>query len=195
MPGLVKIGITQTSIEQRLRELDQTNLPLPFECFYAAVVSDCRRVEKALHEAFDDQRVRRSREFFRLSPEKPRAIVRLLAVREVTPGGDIVESADDQRALNQERRRRSRFNFSSVGTASGSELQSVFDEDIRCTVAGPTSVRFRDETTSLSAAALMVAHEKGFQWVSIAGPAYWKYEGKTLEEIREETESNAETNE
>lgn len=185
MPGLVKIGFTKTSIEQRLRELDQSSVPLPFECFYAAVVEDCRKVERALHEAFDDHRVRKSREFFRLSPEKPRAIMRLLQRSEVTPGADVVETADDQRALDEERQRRSRFDFSHVGIPAGAELTSVFDEKVTCLVVSPSKVSFRGETTSLSRSALLVAHENGFKWKAVQGPAYWKYQGRTLDEHRQ----------
>jgi len=39
MPGYVKIGMT-TNLEQRIRSLDNTSTPLPFECFYAATVAD-----------------------------------------------------------------------------------------------------------------------------------------------------------
>jgi hypothetical protein len=191
MPGLVKIGFT-TELEQRLRSLDTTGLPLPFECFYAAEVSDCRRIEKALHEAFDDHRVRKSREFFRLSPEKPRAIIRLLAIKEVTPGADIVETADDQRALNEERARRSGFRFDMVGIKPGSVLTSVFDEAVSAIVLDNRYVDFRGERTSLSTSAKIVAHENGLMWSSVRGPAYWKYEGKPLSEWQEAAESEAE---
>jgi hypothetical protein len=79
MLGLLKLGITSAgSIEDRMRTLDNTSVPMPFECFYAAEVADPSRVERAIHEAFDDHRVRPSREFFRLSPDKPKAIIELL---------------------------------------------------------------------------------------------------------------------
>ncbi|MCW8946525.1 MAG: GIY-YIG nuclease family protein, partial [Sedimenticola sp.] len=39
MPGYVKVGRTD-DLEQRMRSLDNTSLPLPFECFYAAKVND-----------------------------------------------------------------------------------------------------------------------------------------------------------
>jgi hypothetical protein len=38
MEGIVKIGRTTTSVEQRIRELDNTSMPLPFQCFYAGEV-------------------------------------------------------------------------------------------------------------------------------------------------------------
>ena len=52
MPGLVKIGITENNVEDRIRGLDNTSVPVPFECFYAAQVAEPAKVERALHEAF-----------------------------------------------------------------------------------------------------------------------------------------------
>ena len=42
MPDLVKIGITQ-DIEQRIRSLDNTSVPLPFVCFVAVEVTTLTR--------------------------------------------------------------------------------------------------------------------------------------------------------
>ncbi len=190
MPGLVKLGMTDAaSVEDRMRDLDNTSLPLPFECFYAAEVADPRRVEKALHEAFDDNRIRPSREFFRISPDKPKAIIQLLELRNVTPGHDVLTEPGDQTALNEERRRRSSFRFSLVGLMPGAQLDSVFDENIHCTVKDDRLVEFRGEEQSLSGAALIVSREKGYNWPTIAGPQYWKYNGKTLSEMRDESGS------
>jgi hypothetical protein len=185
MPGLVKIGITASNVEDRIRSLDNTSIPLSFECFYAAEVTDANRVERAIHEAFGDHRIRKSREFFRISPDKPKAIIELLCVRNVTPGQDVVAEADDQVALNEERKRRSVFRFSLVGIRPDDELPSVFDETITCTVKNDRWVNFRGEEQSLSSSVLIVAHEKGYQWPAIAGPSYWKFGGKTLAELRD----------
>ncbi len=43
--GWVKIGRTSTSVEQRIKELDNTSPPLPFQCFYAAEVTNATIVE------------------------------------------------------------------------------------------------------------------------------------------------------
>ena len=186
MPGLIKIGKTQGAVEDRLRSLDTTAVPLPFECFYAAEVERPDDVERALHEAFEDHRIRRNREFFRISPDKPRVILELLQKRNVTPGHDVVTEPDDQRALDDERQRRSAFRFGMVKIMPGTELQSVLDESVACTVMDDRSVRFRNEEHSLSSSALIVAREKGYQWKTIAGPQYWKHEGRTLAELRTE---------
>ncbi|TCK31050.1 T5orf172 domain-containing protein [Ancylobacter aquaticus] len=190
MPGLIKIGRTADTIENRMRQLDTTGLPLPFECFYAAEVQTPDRVERALHEAFDDHRVRRNREFFSLSPDKAKAIIKLLELREVTPGADVITEIGDQEALNQARRRRSHFRFSMLNISPGSELVSVFDDNITASVKDDRWIIFRGEEDSLSNSALTIAHEKGRMWPSVAGPSYWKYEGKTLEQLRQASVSS-----
>ena len=69
MPNYVKVGST-ANLEQRIRDLDTTGVPLPFECFYAAHVKDARFVERQLHDAFMNHRVRKNREFFEIAPER-----------------------------------------------------------------------------------------------------------------------------
>jgi hypothetical protein len=187
MPGMIKIGKTSgESVEGRMRTLDSTGVPLPFECFYAAEVSDAARVERAMHEAFEDHRVRRNREFFRLSPDKPKAVIKLLEIRDVTPKSDVVSEPGDQEALDQARKRRSNFRFGMVGLKPGTELTSVFDDTITCVVKDDRWVMFRGQEESLSSSALTIAREKGYNWSAVAGPEYWKYEGRTLSEMREE---------
>jgi hypothetical protein len=95
-------------------------------------------------------------------PDKPKAIVELLALRDVTPVHDVVTEPGDQTALNEERSRRSHFHFGLVGLKSGTELRSVFDQRIRCTVTDDRHIEFCGEEQSLSGAALIVANEKGF---------------------------------
>ena len=45
MPDTIKIGITD-NLERRMRELDNTSTPLPFECYYAVEVQDAKAIEK-----------------------------------------------------------------------------------------------------------------------------------------------------
>lgn len=55
MPGLVKIGMTtRESINTQMKELYSTGISVPFDCVYACEVrvSDCAKIEKALHKAF-----------------------------------------------------------------------------------------------------------------------------------------------
>jgi hypothetical protein len=186
MPNLVKIGITNGGVADRIKSLDNTCLPLPFECFYAAEVSDAAKVEKAIHEAFGDHRVRKNREFFKISPDKPKAIIELLCLKNVTPGVELLTEPDDKEALDQAKKRRSQFRFSLVKLNPGTVLESVFDESITSVVKDDRLVEFRGEERSLSSSALEIAHEKGLGWSAIAGPDYWKYDGRTLSELRED---------
>ena len=76
MPGLVKIGMTtQEDIDKRMKELYTTGVPVPFECKFACKVkkSDCLKIEKALHKAFDPQRINQNREFFRINVDQAQA--------------------------------------------------------------------------------------------------------------------------
>ncbi|MGH1353052.1 MAG: GIY-YIG nuclease family protein [Methyloligellaceae bacterium] len=70
IPNMVKIG--KCGIDQlkaRMRNLSGTNVPFPFECSYAFVVDDETYVEEWLHEIYQDSRVNKAREFFRVTPD------------------------------------------------------------------------------------------------------------------------------
>jgi hypothetical protein len=196
MPGLVKIGCTERTIEDRLRELTASpGVPLPFECFLAVEVADPWPLERALHQAFGDSRINGRREFFEIAPDRPAAILKLFqdqvsSTRNVTPTGDVVDSPEEQTALDRERRRRSNFRFSQVGLKKGAILHSAFDPNQTCEVFDDRNVVFRGEVDSLSNSALTIAHETGRNWAAVQGPQFWTYEGKSLSEMREELEPN-----
>ena len=189
MPGYTKVGKTTSSIEQRIRELDTTGVPLPFECFYAARVADIDFVERQLHEAFGDHRVRPRREFFSVPPERVQSALILAALEDVTPKNDVVEDADDQAALNRARRVRSNFNFKMVDIAPGAELTFAKDPTTTAIVVDHKRIEFEGERTSLSQSALTIARRLGYQSSAVSGPAYWEYEGETLDERRRRMES------
>jgi hypothetical protein len=184
MPGYVKIGRTK-NLEQRIRSLDTTSVPIPFECFYACTVNDANFVERQLHDAFFDQRVRSNREFFEVSPERVVSALRLAEIENVTPKQDYVESAEDQQALNQARNRRAVFNFKMVGIPVGAELTYVNNENIRAKVVDKRLIEFDGEITSPSASAQKLL---GYPY-QVQGTIYWMYEGETLDERRRRLES------
>lgn len=184
MPGYVKVGMTTSSVEQRMKELDSTGVPLPFECFYAARVADCKRAERLLHDAFGDHRVRERREFFQISPERIASALKLAALEDVTPKDDVTESKDDEVALNRARGQRSRFSFKIVDIPPGAVLTHVKDFSVTCTVIDNTRVHYQGADMSLSKAALAAVHSMGYTWKAVSGPEYWEYEGQTLDELR-----------
>ncbi|HEX5517973.1 MAG TPA: GIY-YIG nuclease family protein, partial [Pseudolabrys sp.] len=120
MPGLVKIGSTIDDLATRVRALFGTGVPLPFEIFYACEVKDCRFVEKQMHDAFGDHRISKSREFFRIAPERVKAALLIGAIREVRLGDEIFQNLPDTQAQGvsevkaevEAAKRRSRFRLS-----------------------------------------------------------------------------------
>lgn len=183
MPGLVKIGFTTTSVEQRIRELDGTGIPLSFECFYAAVVREGKWVEKKIHDLFRDVRVRFNREFFRVDPERVRTAISLAAVEDVTPQVDLALSKEDVQAL-EEHERRQPFRFSIAKVPANSILRFTRDENKTCRVINDKYVEFEGQTMSLSGAALCLLKEMGYRSQQVQGPLYWAYDGETLVERR-----------
>ncbi|HRK61754.1 MAG TPA: GIY-YIG nuclease family protein [Candidatus Omnitrophota bacterium] len=183
MPGYVKIGKT-SNLEQRIRQLDTTSVPLPFECFYACTVKDSCFVEKQLHDAFLEQRVRSSREFFEISPERVVSALKLAELENITPKKDFVESPEDQKALNQARTRRSVFSFKMVDINPGEELSFANDENLKAKVVDNRYIDFYGEVTSLSGAAQKILKTE----YPLQGPIYWLYQGETLDERRKRLE-------
>lgn len=188
MPGLIKIGLTNSTVEQRMITLDNTSIPLPFECYYAARVSDSAKIERALHVGLGDHRIRNSREFFRMEPYRAKAILELLAIEDVTPGNSVFAEPEDQEALTRAVEARPPFKFSLAKIPVGAVLNFAKDETITAEVIDDKRIKFRDRDMSLSGAALEIVSELGYSWKQIAGPQWWLYEGMTLSELRNQQE-------
>lgn len=88
MPGIVKIGMTDSAeVQRRMDALYTTGVPLPFDCVVAWEVEgrDAVDIERALHTAFDPARINPSREFFQMEPEQVEVLLRVMPGRDVTP--------------------------------------------------------------------------------------------------------------
>ena len=78
----VKIGKTAKPVEQRVRDLDGTAVPLPFKIYATLKTCKYSEVEKAVHETIDsltDKRIRQNREFFNITPREAYNILKRLA--------------------------------------------------------------------------------------------------------------------
>ena len=186
MPDTIKVGIT-ANLDRRVRELDNTSTPLPFECYYAVEVENASTIEKKIHEGLDDKRVRQNREFFNATPEQAKAILEIAEVmggKNVTPKEDIVETPQDKQALENARKKRGRIDyFGILGIQKGTTLTFSKDESITCEVADDGKVIFRGKETSLSGSALLITNEMGYDWGQVQGAGYWCYQGKTLRDL------------
>ena len=69
MPGLLKIGKTTRSVEQRANELWQTGVPTPFKVVDECYSPNCHELERWVHEWLSEYRVSPDREFFAVEEE------------------------------------------------------------------------------------------------------------------------------
>lgn len=190
MPGLVKIGMTtRPELDTRLKELYTTGVPVPFDVEYACEVkaSDCNKIEKALHTAFDPQRVNINREFFQIKKEQAIAILELFNQKDVTTevsnemdndldAGDI---ASKQKATKH----RPPLNFSQMGIPIGSILTYNADPKITVTVISEKKVEYMGEETSLTAVTSKLLESK----YAVQPTPKWSYNGQNLSSIYDAT--------
>ena len=190
MPGLVKIGMTtQEDIDKRMRELYTTGVPVPFECQFACKVKkgDCAKIEKALHTAFEPQRINSNREFFRIQVEQAKAILELFHHVDVTTDvsneieNDLTE--EDKAASKKAQVHRPPLNFFQMGFKKGDVLQWKYDADITCSVFSERTVLFEGKEVSLSP---LTRDLKGLSYYVSPG-SFWLYNDKLLSEIYDET--------
>ena len=190
MPGLVKIGKTsRREVQQRLIELYSTGVPVPFECEYAARVSDESVVEKAFHTAFEPYRINPNREFFRIDPEQAIALLALLADEDVTPGiqqeADDVESDAVARVTIAKRSRRPNLNFEDMDVPIGAKLKFI-NSDETVEVVNSRRVKFKEDIYYLTGITnILLGKERN---AKLRRPTrYWTYNEQLLNEIYDET--------
>lgn len=104
MPGLLKIGFTTNTPEQRASELHQTGTPFPFVVEYKAHTPSPFSVEKQVHQKLKYCRVSASREFFKCdlynaveavdaccAPDRSRRFIRKSAKPEIQAKAESVK--------------------------------------------------------------------------------------------------------
>lgn len=82
--GITFISKTNLDLKLVIASLDNDSLPYPFELAYACKVNDMVLVERTLHHAFDGLRLRKDRNFFKVSISKPQSILELLALEVIS---------------------------------------------------------------------------------------------------------------
>lgn len=195
MPGLVKIGkTTQLEIEERMKQLYGTGVPVPFDCAFACQVKDATEVEKALHFAFGATRINSNREFFKIEPERVIAVLKLLKVDDITQQVEKtiesdVSAADRQSAQTLKEARRPRMNFHELNIPNGSVLVSK-DGQFQATVVDEKKVEFNGNVCSLTAATRKML-DLSDDYPLQPSP-HWTYNGKTVKEIYEDFHNSEE---
>jgi hypothetical protein len=157
MPGLVKIGkTTQLEVENRMKQLYGSGVPVPFDCAFACQVKNATEVEDALHLAFGTHRINPNREFFKIEPERVIAVLKLLKVDDITEQVEQtiesdVSAVDKQSAQTLKESPRPRMNFHQLNIPDGSILISK-DGRHQAEVIGEKKVIYNDSVCSLTAA-------------------------------------------
>lgn len=71
MPGLIKIGYTTRTAEERANELYEgiTGVPMPFEVVHKYPCEEPEKLEREIHRKLSSHRINGSREFFKYSAD------------------------------------------------------------------------------------------------------------------------------
>ena len=97
---IVKIGLTSGTVEKRMKELQTTGVPTPFEKYASIKTSKYREVESFMHHCLsllsEGCRVNDNREFFRISPEK--ALSFMLEIAELLDDAEITTCTEQARS-------------------------------------------------------------------------------------------------
>lgn len=178
MPGYIKIGFTTNAIEERLRQLDRTGIPLPFEVYYSAEVNDARKEEEWLHSIFADRRVRDNREFFKMNPELATLALKRVELNEYKTNESLTN--EQEKEVDEIKERRSRFHFQNYGISIGEELSFTRDPNIVVTVAENDKINYNGKTESLSSMAKdLLGYSRQPQ-----GTLYFRYKDEILDDMR-----------
>ena len=190
MPDYIKIGKTsRDDIKQRLAELSYpTGVPLPFECLYAAEVEDAKKVEDALHAAFDCDRPNKKREFFRTDPDRIITILKAFAKCDVSVMAqkelNSITAPEDKQAIGLAAKvnaaRGGKYSFKDAGIPLGAELIFAQDETKKCAVVADSKVEYGGEHYSLTALARKLRVASGYGNYNVPGPRCFLYEGEHL---------------
>jgi len=190
MPGIIKIGITEMeTIEERIKSLDNTSVPTPFRFYFAIETDKHKEIEKLIHNAFSEYRIRNNREFFEMAPERAVAALRISGAPEIKLDNEMIDEEGTVIEEDQSKKYRKRFSFSYVNIPIGAELTYTRDDNIKCIVASDNEVEYNNKKYSLSKLADILLTENGYNWKSVQGPLYFKYNEKTLFEMKKEIEN------
>lgn len=187
MPGYIKIGFTHGTVDERLKQLDRTSTPLPFEKYYAAEVEDAEKEERWLHGIFADRRVRDNREFFKMNPELATLALKRVEVKEVI--AESILTPEQEKEVAEVKERRSRFHFAQYGIPVGSKLTFTRDSNIVAEVVENDKIKINGKVNSLSSFAMeLLGYSRRPQ-----GTLYFEYEDEILDDRRKRMEEGEPT--
>ena len=178
MPEYIKIGFTHGDVNERIKQLDRTGTPLPFEVYYAATVENAEKEEKWLHSIFADRRARDSREFFKMNPEYATLALKRVEIKETKIEGEL--TPEQEKEVDEVKERRSRFHFAQYGIPVGSKLTYTRDSNIVAEVVEGDKIKIGNKISSLSTFAMeLLGYQRRPQ-----GTLYFEFESEILDDRR-----------
>ena len=191
MPKHVKIGFT-VNLKNRLRELDTTGVPTPFEPYFTVRTAKYKILEKVIHRELDkltNTRARVNREFFEIEPELARDLLlnisTLIDDAEIDDFGNITV-ADTMNEDGSVKPMSSRTTFSMLNIPVGTELEPITEKYPRVTTADDINlVRLENgEEKAISRVAVdATGHARN-------GFMCYRYNGQLLTDIRKKIDKN-----
>ncbi len=98
-PGLLKIGFTTKSVEERALELYTTGVPAKFNIEYKIKVVDPQVWESKVHKALNNKRI--NKEWFRLSVDEAITLIESVVGNEPIHMVKIIENEDAEKILSE----------------------------------------------------------------------------------------------
>ena len=202
-PEYVKIGYAD-DIEKRLKQLNRSEtIPFAFRV-YAIYEVDSRLTDLRVHDLIDqlnpDLRTietfdgkKRQKEFYAMTPEEAYTLLDCIAqisgtsdrLKKMQPEGHEVldeELAEEIKSTS----RRAPFQFSMCNIKVGEKVYSLEYPDKYATVVDEKHIEYMGEVMSLTACAKKILNK---DWIAMAGPQHFTYNGKLLSELRRENEN------
>ncbi len=200
-PDYVKIGFA-TNIENRLRQLNRSEtIPYAFRV-YAVYKTSQSLTDKKVHEIIDglnpDLRTietfdgkKRVKEFYAMQPEEAYNLLDCIAtisgtkecLKRMKPEGHEILDEEMAEEVSAESKKPA-FKFSMIDMKPGTVI-TYRDGKTKAKVINDSKIELNGETMSLSRACQVIDNndDRSYQ-----GPIYWYYKGKSLSDLRHETE-------
>ena len=199
-PPYVKIGYAD-NVERRVKELNRTECtPFGFR-IYAYYKVNSRLKDKCLHALIDilnpalrsvddiDGTIR-TREFYAISPQKAYSVIQNIAAINglednlvlVAKSDKDVQDEENASKIELKHEKACPFTFKKANIPVGAVINYIVDESITATVCEDLKhVLYNGKVYSLSSLADELREKS-----PSAGPQYFKYNGKELNQIRDE---------
>ncbi len=150
MPNICKVGITD-KIEQRLNDLNKTNLPTRFQIyqtFTSPYIKNPDILEQEILKEFEKERINRKREFVKIHPEK------------------IISFIEENRNVNIEKEKNNSNKYLKIGIKKGDKVFFTYNgnesKDIFAIYDSGINFIFNNLKASLSKHALNIINNGNY---------------------------------